>query len=68
MTAADAALEAAADENEQLRADAERYRFLRDNPLGFRVVNGNADYPPPRPDLLDGWIDDAIAAAAQVAS
>jgi hypothetical protein len=55
-------------ENEQLRADAERYRFLRDNLLGLRVVDGSASYPPPRPDLLDSWLDDAIAAAAQVAT
>ena len=46
------------------REDAERYRFLRDNPLGFRAVDGAASVPP-HPTVMDRWVDAARAEAGR---
>ncbi|HET7552223.1 MAG TPA: hypothetical protein VFK04_13105 [Gemmatimonadaceae bacterium] len=48
---------------ETWEVDAGRYRFLRDNALGFRAVDGAASVPP-HPDVMDRWVDAAIAEAA----
>ena len=47
-----------------MRIAAERYRFLRDNPLGLRAVDGNAKYPPPTAEQMDDYVDGAIEGAA----
>lgn len=51
----------------QDRTDAQRYRFLRDNPLGLRAVDGNAKYPPPNAEQMDRHVDHAREDAAIIA-
>lgn len=45
---------------EAMERDAVRYRFLRDNPLGLRAVDGNAAGSPPRADNFDHYVDTAM--------
>jgi hypothetical protein len=48
---------------EEVERDAERYRFLRDNPLGFSAVDGNASAGRlAHRDVVDRWTDEALAA------
>ena len=46
------------------RVDAERYRFLRDNPIQFRAVDGAAHFWGNTPaEHIDRWTDAARLAA-----
>jgi hypothetical protein len=61
--ALDAALAALVRRVEEAERDAERYRFLRDNPMGFSAVDGNASAGRlAHRDVVDRWTDEALAA------
>jgi hypothetical protein len=58
--ALDAALAALVRRVEEAERDAERYRFLRDNPMGFSAVDGNASAGRlAHRDVVDRWTDEA---------
>ena len=59
------ALLAAVERGAEDTRDAERYRFLRDNPLGLRAVDGNASLPYCSADGFEWRTDEAMLDAAR---